>query len=424
MVSKKTRNVLKRSIFREQYINNIKNEPTFPPIISTRSFSDDLINKFSNLDKIPVARCGKKKLKPGNVEPMVYTTLRYDGKMRFLELPHPWPYARLGDFLIRNWDDITPFCSTKESKTSVAHAGEERIITFNNYGLPYHKRLIELNHFDIFQKEEYKWVIEDVSLRSKFKNAKLVLLDIANFFPSIYTHSLDWVLTGFRKKVNSEDLGPQLDKYTRETRSSRTDGISIGPITSNIISEIVLNEIDKCLLEEKKKGILDFRRAVDDISIIMAGTVDEARIIRRITEILFKYSLYLNVAKTKIVSLQDYLATGVSIESSQLATYTSLLDSRKGVAEFFSLLRKFKNDSDYSFLRYYWPSLKEKILSNRSDVKLLLTKLKQLDLDRTPNRLGSKRRLNQAKRKEYRRKLVSKIKHKQSVFILSLMSYY
>ena len=131
----------------------------------------------------------------------------------------------------------------------------------------------------------------------------IVHADISTCFPSMYAHSIPWALHGrnVAKKSTSLSLaGNLLDKATQSARDSQTNGLLVGPHTSNIISEIILTDIDRDLVQ---KGYTRLRRHIDDYT-YYAKTHEEAHGFVRDLEIsLRKYELMLNGKKTEIRSL-------------------------------------------------------------------------------------------------------------------------
>jgi hypothetical protein len=132
----------------------------------------------------------------------------------------------------------------------------------------------------------------------------VVEADIATCFPSIYTHSIPWALHGIAVSKNNYSLnalaGNLLDNCTRNTRDRQTNGLLIGPHASNIISEIILTQIDADL---QAKGHTKIKRHVDDYR-FYAATFDKAeKFIKDLGMTLRAYEMSLNEKKTKIVSL-------------------------------------------------------------------------------------------------------------------------
>ena len=106
-------------------------------------------------------------------------------------------------------------------------------------------------------------------------NKYVLSLDISRCYESIYTHSITWALLGkekakeeYLKKENerssSYNIADNLDERVRKINNNETKGIPTGPITSRLISELILSEIDNILHEKVPK--LKYNRFVDDYS--------------------------------------------------------------------------------------------------------------------------------------------------------------
>ncbi|WP_240335307.1 RNA-directed DNA polymerase [Paraliobacillus sediminis] len=102
----------------------------------------------------------------------------------------------------------------------------------------------------------------------------LVNADISTCFPSIYTHSISWALVG--KNVAKSNRGNknvwynELDFSVRNTSNGETQGILIGPHSSNILSEILLTSID---FELSNKG-WKYIRNIDDYTCYVTNYED------------------------------------------------------------------------------------------------------------------------------------------------------
>lgn len=104
---------------------------------------------------------------------------------------------------------------------------------------------------------------------SRYKNRlgrrRIFKTDIENFYPSIYTHSIPWVLVGkeVAKKnryIDSEYYN-QLDSLIQRCQYGETHGIPVGPFTSRLISEIYMCKVDEKL--EK----FNYVRYIDDFEL-------------------------------------------------------------------------------------------------------------------------------------------------------------
>jgi len=91
----------------------------------------------------------------------------------------------------------------------------------------------------------------------------LVQADIANFYPSVYTHSIPWSIEG-RSAVKARlfpprgtprgvpTYGDELDEALRNGNSGQTVGLPIGPDTSLILAELLLSDVDQRMDNEAK----------------------------------------------------------------------------------------------------------------------------------------------------------------------------
>ncbi len=219
---------------------------------------------------------------------MRYEALRDSNIPRHMGVPHPEAYAVQALAIAKHWQAIATHCNKPQpvfSRIHVRHIGNGRIFEMNYKG----------NERFRLEEDEQKWM----------SGAQYVVeADIATCFPSIYTHSIPWALDGKAKAKSSNSVtelpGNLLDKCTYNTRDRQTNGLLIGPHASNIISEIILTQIDADL---QAKGHHKVKRHVDDYR-CYAGTYEDAeKFIKDLGMALRAYEMSLNERKTKIVPL-------------------------------------------------------------------------------------------------------------------------
>lgn len=138
-------------------------------------------------------------------------------------------------------------------------------------------------------------------------------VDIANCYPSMYTHSVTWAICGKKEakrflrmdKTERESepelqsaysLGDRMDAFMRFQKNNETNGIVVGPFTSRIFSEIILSALDR-LLREKD---FIFRRYIDDYKFYFRSKSEASESVMIIERILSEYNLNLNISKTEI----------------------------------------------------------------------------------------------------------------------------
>ena len=247
-----------------------KDKEELPPILNSECLTTEISEKLKELDS-----------RKGGYDQVEYKVTRYNNVPRSLSIPHPVAYAKLCHSLYDNWEKLKYITKTENSLLiPKKHHNDSRIIIM-----------------------EYEYPNEKIKHHIKFSfNKKFyVNTDISNFFPSIYSHSIPWALVGVDYAKKDRDQNKwfnQIDKYQRLINRDETNGIPIGPASSNIICELILAKIDKELKEDFK-----FIRYIDDYT-AYSNTYEEAEdFILRLSEELSRYKLLLNIKKTLIKQL-------------------------------------------------------------------------------------------------------------------------
>ena len=138
--------------------------------------------------------------------------------------------------------------------------------------------------------------------------------DVANFFHTVYTHSLPWAVLGKQhvksiregadkaaKRKLGEHWSSKLDDILQSGNARETFGIPVGPDTSKIIAELLLAGVQKHPDLASHLSGRPAYRLVDDFFI---GFEDEARAqacLDALRRALWDFNLHLNDAKTKIL---------------------------------------------------------------------------------------------------------------------------
>lgn len=154
---------------------------------------------------------------------------------------------------------------------------------------------------------------EQSSIGKNIKYEYAMFTDIANCYPSIYTHSITWAIHGKKQTKADKDygnkwLGGQIDKKISRMQHNQTNGIPQGSVLMDFIAEIVLGYADlklsKNLNKMEEEGIIsnyEILRYRDDYR-IFSNDIDELKIItRKLADTLFELNLQLNSKKTMLV---------------------------------------------------------------------------------------------------------------------------
>jgi len=146
-------------------------------------------------------------------------------------------------------------------------------------------------------------------------------LDITNFYPSIYTHTLCWAWEGRDKSDgrktcgNNTDgslLGNRFDKLFQYANDRKTVGLPIGSALSDLMAEFILSERDlKISLQlesdDEIKGNYIATRFKDDYRILCSSETVAKKIVRILIEKLKEFNFVVHEGKTKIIKLPDGL---------------------------------------------------------------------------------------------------------------------
>ncbi|MGT3204305.1 RNA-directed DNA polymerase [Yersinia enterocolitica] len=149
--------------------------------------------------------------------------------------------------------------------------------------------------------------VEQESINKALEFKYLFTTDIANFYPSIYTHSIPWAIhtkeEAKAKTGDNENLGNRIDHALRQMRWGQTNGIPQGSALMDFIAEIVLAYADELLGDKLREEHIDDYHIIryrDDYRIFTNSKEDAEALARHLTVILQKLGLQLNVSKTSL----------------------------------------------------------------------------------------------------------------------------
>lgn len=177
---------------------------------------------------------------------------------------------------------------------------EDKILFYNYFSYRRYTRIKDLYSSPKFNRDKYKY---------KF----FLKLDIQQFFPSIYTHSLSWALFG-DKSIAKKYKGSQYksafpnasDIIAQKINFNETHGLIIGPEFSRVIAELLLTRVDIDLHARLREGNLynkknySIYRYVDDYFLFASKKEDILYIEECLKRELNKYNLSLNVHKSML----------------------------------------------------------------------------------------------------------------------------
>ncbi|TRZ77053.1 MAG: RNA-directed DNA polymerase [Deltaproteobacteria bacterium] len=281
-------------LLRYNYFPMVKeHRDDIPPLFSTEDFTAEIADKLIERQN---AKSSKDKDLRGNdgFDQIEYRTTRFNNVLRLMHIPHPNPYARLCKCIHDNWDNIKHICDNDYSVIKPSRH-DSRVVVIAEYESIELGRLVVMGR-DRFPDDLMRYL--DLSSGTRYS----IDADVSSCFPSLYTHALPWALVGHESAKKDKKSGHwfnKLDSCQRYLKRNETQGVPVGPATSNLVNEIILCKVDEALAKKKYK----FFRIIDDFK-CYAKTREEAEaFVRDLEQELSKYLLLLNAKKVSISEL-------------------------------------------------------------------------------------------------------------------------
>jgi len=273
-----------------QFMKEITPERLYHGLLAHGLFTEKLPPIFTSVNFFDYCQNRKQNFHDKWSNYIYYESIRDTNIPRQLGIPNPMAYQQLCKCLSDNWYEI---CDHFERYTSCQTHKVSRI----------HIRKLT-NNPALFEMNYNNWKIDgspepDLIMGKRY----LVKVDIANFFPSIYTHSLPWALIGkSQAKIdrNKDAWYNKIDHYAQYLKNGETHGLIIGPHASNLLSEIILAVVDYNLHVKKW---FNFIHHVDDYTCYVETYEKGQEFIIDLSEELHAFDLRLNEKKTSIEEL-------------------------------------------------------------------------------------------------------------------------
>jgi hypothetical protein len=225
-------------------------------------------------------------------EPVRHSIARLGVTRRELALPHPVSFFHLASAFEAHWSSLKKAfdASTLSLSTPRTRGAGQRAIA-------------PKTPLDVLPRE-----------RAMLRSSGRVLLtaDIAEFYRSIYTHSIAWCTEG---KVWAKEPGHRrdystcgnaIDRAIQNSQDGQTNGVPVGPDTSFVIGEIVLAAVDVEFLRHMPNAVRGFRH-YDDYELVFDSVGEAEAAQAALSAAAAEYELQLNSRKTGISELPQGL---------------------------------------------------------------------------------------------------------------------
>ena len=265
-----------------------------PPCFSSRLLSPEIADKL-------IAHTGTRgtaKNRDRSCDSIAFRLNRHANSTRLLKIPHPEAYVRLCRAIVDQWDDIMARIEENEESQIVPKISKDN-------------ELVSMGPYDTDETEPPRSILRYSAQRRRATTKRLdraigkrylASADIAVFFPSVYTHAIPWAIhtkeVAKQRRRDTGLYGNVLDERSRNMQRGETLGIPIGPATSNILSELLLNPVDAVLRHE-----YIFMRFIDDYRCYCVSKKEAEAFIVALENQLAEYGLQLNASKTSVTPL-------------------------------------------------------------------------------------------------------------------------
>lgn len=258
--------------------------------------------------------------------PFTFEIRRSGNSARRLSLTHPISQHRLSKF----YGKYDHFISNACNRSSISLRYPSRVAT--HYVDPRYAESTKRSGEGLPDedpagfRDQSRWAstyfsYRDYSLSHKFFESEeflelerrysfLMKLDISRCFDSIYTHSIEWSMRGkdFSKEhlptKKDQTFESSFDSAIRHGNWNETHGILVGPESSRIFAEIILQSADRAILSSIDDGASShvIKRYVDDYYVFSNSSEDLNRIEDVIRRALLDLNLHLNEHKREVLT--------------------------------------------------------------------------------------------------------------------------
>ena len=252
MASKRAQETMK---VYSDYMNEISQEELLEGLLGFGLFADKLPGVFSsepfnNFCKIK----GFPKFEQKGHDFIRYETTRNTNIPRLISIPNPFAYSNLCKHISEHWEELKNVFSEATSNQ------DYKISQIHIQKLKNKKHLFEMSKHYTDKDFSLSMHLDKLQIMKRVR----VSADISNCFPSIYSHSLPWAIVGKEVAKRSKDDRTLwfnvLDYYVRNLKNEETNGLLIGPHSSNLLSELSLCRIDQDLAPS-----YNYIRNIDDL---------------------------------------------------------------------------------------------------------------------------------------------------------------
>ena len=272
------------------YMDSIKPTELSYGLLAYGLFAEKLPPIFSSVKFYDWAKKNKTLIKSEPRGYIYYESIRNVNIPRQLGIPNPFSYACLCFTLEQYWKDLQKYFK------EITESHSYKISRIHIRKKICNESLFEMNYKNLNDDGD---PLRKLSIGKKY----VVKSDITYCYPSIYSHSISWALLGkdeAKKESSNKNLWTNIIDYNvRNIKHGETNGLLIGPHSSNLLSEIILTRVDQNLYEKGYR----FIRNIDDYCCVTESYEQAESFINDLVSELKNFNLSVNQKKTEILKL-------------------------------------------------------------------------------------------------------------------------
>lgn len=236
----------------------------------------------------------------------IYSLAKGIYSRRKLGIPNPKQFSDLSNAIIENWSllrktyKLSSYSESTPIEARAKRAVRTKSISWNNF------------KFQLIEKS--------------FDKKVELTLDISQFYPTIYTHSIPWAIIGKEKakkffkiaisdqtrwhnllRTNNEAKAYRsadfIDTLVRNCNDRQSIGLCIGPDTSLILAEIIANRMDNEISKRLDSIPHTGTRYYDDYYFYFNNRNEAENALKIIQQVLYEFQLETNENKVSINKL-------------------------------------------------------------------------------------------------------------------------
>lgn len=265
-------------------------------------------------------------------EPIYFSIPKNISNRRLYKLPNLYSYLLLVFFVNKNKEEFIKIFEKNKLSTSKF---------FNFYGF-----------------------VDTDELRQKllYSGIRRLHLDLSNFYHTLYTHSIPWMIDGkVNAKSNKKDgFSNSLDTLIRKCQYDETYGIPTGNLISRLVSELYMCYFDKKIEEHGFR----YSRYVDDICFPYSFESEEIEFLSIFRKICKEHNLMINESKTQI---ENFPFLNKS-DKTKIFGYFDNIEKKLTIEKW---VEKIKNFIDYC--------IAEEASGNKGAIKCIFSGLKKIN---------------------------------------------